>query len=246
MLTIACILRSGGCYDARYVAALLKGVDRHLKSEFKFICLTDMKEEVDGAVTAIKPRHDGLLYGSAPFIHPFPGWFAKLNGLELPGPVLMIDLDTVIVGDVTPLAEIVCGLGDHDLLGINDFYRPHLWQTGILGWTEMMDGITDRFDVLTRGALWKKTQSHDFVHLDGGARIDGDADWVGPLALKEGRNLLRAQNLFPGIYSYKAHVCKLGHVPDDATMICFHGRPRPHELAEHDMPEWMRESWSNV
>lgn len=30
-----------------------------------------------------------------------------------------------------------------------------------------------------------------------------------------------------GIYSYKAHC--IGGIPDDARVVCFHGRPKPHE-----------------
>jgi len=37
-------------------------------------------------------------------------------------------------------------------------------------------------------------------------------------------------NFIPGIYSYKHHCKEV--IPEDASIIVFHGHPRPHEVKE--------------
>lgn len=78
-------------------------VSRHLPTPHRFICLTDKPEQIDG-VTMIQV--DG------------EGWWAKM-ALFSPeirggGPCLYFDLDTVVVGDLTPIASVdvefgICG-----------------------------------------------------------------------------------------------------------------------------------------
>ena len=46
-------------------------------------------------------------------------------------------------------------------------------------------------------------------------------------------------NVVDGIYSYKLH-CKEG-IPEGARIICFHGRPRPHETQG-----WAQDYWTTI
>lgn len=95
MITIACV-RTGDRYGIEYVAKLRDMVARHLPIEHRFICLTDQPDKLDG-VEMIPVM--GL-----------PGWWAKMalfsQSVRGEGKCLYFDLDTVIIGDLTPLAEI--------------------------------------------------------------------------------------------------------------------------------------------
>lgn len=104
MLTVACVLRSGGIYDASWVARLQAGVAKHLPIEHRFVCLSD----VDVPCERIPLQHD------------WPGWWSKIELFRLPGPVLFFDLDTAIVGDMTDVA-IQGQAGPFTIL--RDFYR---------------------------------------------------------------------------------------------------------------------------
>lgn len=116
MITVACVLRSGGVYTPDWVYALRRGVARHL-DRFDFVCLSDTPL----AVPWVALKHD------------WPGWFAKLElfrpGL-FTGPVLYFDLDTLIVGDLTDLASYA---GRFAML--SDFYRPQMAASGVMAWT---------------------------------------------------------------------------------------------------------------
>src|SRR6478609_2567748 len=116
MLTVACVLKSGGIYDATWVERLRAGVKRHLPLEHRFVCLSD----VDVPCERI------------PLEYNWPGWWSKLEAFRLPGPVIYFDLDTAIVGD---LSEIVART---DLWGgftiLEDFYRNKGYGSGVMAW----------------------------------------------------------------------------------------------------------------
>src|SRR4051812_39102361 len=88
-LTVACVYRSGGRqYSSRYVDVLQSMVARHLSLPHRFVCLTDV---TDVGCERIPLETD------------WPGFYAKIElfrpGL-FHGPVLYLDLDTVIHGSI--------------------------------------------------------------------------------------------------------------------------------------------------
>lgn len=115
MLTVATVLRSGGIYDATWVARLRAGVTAHLREPHRFVCLSD----VDVPCERIALRHD------------WPGWWAKIEVFTLPGPVLFFDLDTAIIGD---LGDLAAAARDSAFVVLDDFYRPGRVGSGMMAW----------------------------------------------------------------------------------------------------------------
>lgn len=92
-LTVLCVLRSGGGYNAELVARLQRAVARHLSVPHEFKCLSD----VEVPCTRI------------PLEHGWPGWWSKIEIFRpgvVSGPTLYLDLDTVIVGSIDPLSGL--------------------------------------------------------------------------------------------------------------------------------------------
>lgn len=114
-LTVACVLRSGGIYDASWVARLRAGVARHLPIEHRFVCLSDVDVPCE----------------RVPLEHGWPGWWSKIEVLRLPGPVLFFDLDTAIVGDLTDLAAHAL---QTELTMLRDFYALAYFGSGVMAW----------------------------------------------------------------------------------------------------------------
>jgi len=87
MLTVACVLRSGGKFDSEYVRKLRDGVLRFANVPHRFVCLSD----VDVPCERI------------PLEHNWPGWWSKIE-LFRPGvikaPMLYLDLDTIVIGSL--------------------------------------------------------------------------------------------------------------------------------------------------
>jgi hypothetical protein len=111
-------MKWGTKYGPEYVNRLYAMVARHLRGPFKFVCLTD-----DGQ--GVRPEV---------LIHPIPevqlkaakrdGGWKKLTTFEadlygLRGTALFLDLDVVIVDDITPFFEV-----PGEFLIIHDWKRP--------------------------------------------------------------------------------------------------------------------------
>ncbi len=117
-LTVACVLKSGGIYDASWVARLKAGVARHLPIEHRFVCLSDVEVPCE----------------RIPLKHGWPGWWSKIEALTLEGPAVLFDLDTLIVGDLTEIATVARSA---TFTMLRDFYRPHGLGSGVVAWNEM-------------------------------------------------------------------------------------------------------------
>lgn len=119
MLTVVCVLKSGGDYDNDYVFALRDGVKSHLTLEHSFVCYTD--NTIEGMTNRF------LTEGLA-------GWFSKFEVFKEIGPVLYFDLDTVIVGELDTLASAI--MDSEEIFWMLDAFSPRRkWASGIMGWT---------------------------------------------------------------------------------------------------------------
>lgn len=201
MITVTCVLKSGGDFTPEHVAALKRGVKKHLTVPHFFCEMTD------------GPGGVSLLYK-------LPGWWSKMELFRpeiFDGPVLYFDLDTVIVRSIDALAKYS---GQFAMLA--DFYEPSRLQTGIMAWTPGPHTayLWERFIVDPERTI---------------KRFRGDANYL--RAIVEPRPDV-LQDLFPRqIVSYKRDVLlskqssfvdsRTWRVPDEASVVCFHGQPRP-------------------
>lgn len=216
MLTVACVLRSGGDFDESYVLELAEGIRRNLTLPHELVCLTDVPMAVSGLVDR-----------AIPLLHNWPSWWSKMEIFRLPGPTLYFDLDTVITGNIDRLGRLVSSL-DGSFMMLRGFYSGDCC-SGIMAWNGDLAWLYRDFAALADGpARWVKRRSAVYlITPDGDFR--GDQDYISKrVKAGNGRNVLFAQDVMPGIYSYKVHVKPNGMVPD-SSIICYHGRPRPHE-----------------
>jgi hypothetical protein len=96
-MIVACV-RTGTVYSFDYVTKLRNMVGRHLRRPYSMVCLTDQPDRCEG-VEFIDITAAGL-----------PGWWAKLLLFEPTwrnhNRVIYVDVDTVIIGDLSPLADV--------------------------------------------------------------------------------------------------------------------------------------------
>lgn len=139
---------------------------------------------------------------------PGEGWWAKISLFEpgrFKGRCLFFDLDTIITGSLDHMASY-----QGKFAGLSDFYQPERFASGVMLWEA---GAADH--VYTTWMQAGQPQFHE--HGDGG--------WIGQMM--PGAD--RLQTLYPRqIVSFKAH-CADG-IPQGARVVCFHGKPRPHQL----------------
>lgn len=98
-------MKWGTRYGPEYVNRLYRGVRRHLQRPHRFVCFTDDTAGLEAGVEALPLPPLGLPDG-----HPDQRW-RKLALLGedlfgLTGTALFLDLDLVIVDDITPLLDL--------------------------------------------------------------------------------------------------------------------------------------------
>jgi len=229
VLIVASVLRSGGVYDVTYVERLQKAVARHLRMKHLFVCLTDVPiSKFPGTIKTVS------------LIQRWPGWWSKMEVFRLLGPVLYFDLDTVIVADVTALAEQVTSLLPGRLMMLRGFRPGGPPASGVMGWNGNIVWLT---------RLFKNELAKSDVMLGSGSltvgelRFKGDQDWiVHAWGHVSSHTVMFVQDDFSGVVSYKRHVrTNGGALSCDTAVVCFHGRPRLPDVA--DKHNWVREHW---
>lgn len=220
MLHICCI-RAGEAFSPDYVLFLKDMVARNLEGGFeaRFVCFTDRPGEL--------PDH----IETAPLPADLPGWWSKLalfrEGLFPAGDrVLFLDLDTVITGAIDRVAAHAGGVEDR-LTILRDFYRPDGLQSSVMAWRAG-----------EHQEIWDSFQRVGCPMSNTG----GDQAWIELVVPRD--DIAIWQDLFPKLFvSYK----QTHGIPNDAAVVVFHGRPRPHEVTEGWVPKvWCLDGLSSA
>lgn len=224
MITIAMVYKTGGDYTPLDVARLARGVRRNLTVPYQIVCMTDNAtaiskiDNVDGIMTL---NHD------------LPGWWSKMELFKLHGPVLYLDLDTVIVGNIDALALSIPQMSPgEDLLMLRGFYKQDQC-SGIMGWNGNQQWIFNKFVKHQSEFVQRTTMNMRWNNV----MYRGDQEWLQSVITMR-LKITMAQDIQPGIISYKVDVReRYIDLPDDTSIVCFHGKPRPSEV--RPIPNWM-------
>jgi hypothetical protein len=211
------------------VYALRDMLRRHYARPHRFVCVTDEPAALPGIETI--PLWTDWSELPSPIGHSYPSCYRRLkvfapDAAATFGPRLVsIDLDMVLVRDVTPLfdrPEDFVIWGESDFPG-RQHYCGSLWmlRTGTRPqvWTEF------GADSPRRAAL-------------GGAR-GSDQGWIsyilGPHEATWGRR--------EGVYSFRKHITRSGGaLPPDARLVAFHGKVDPWGYDAMKLP-WVRQHY---
>jgi len=146
--------------------------------------------------------------------HGWPGWWSKMELFrpDIKGDLLFMDLDTIVIGPLDEIAAV------SKLTVLRDFYRPHAIQSSVMFIPE-----SDREEIWQN---WMRDPENAIAYQRHGDQGFLERFWH--------EKAIRWQNILPGkIVSYKADVRKHGEVvPKDASVIAFHGKPRPWDLSK--------------
>ena len=213
-LAVLCVLRSGGDFGPEYVHNLIGSLRRNSGEENpEYICLTDMD---------IKSPY----FKTVPLKKDLPGWWSKVEifrpGITTAKYCVYFDLDTVILKDVSDLLSAQIPGSFAALLPWNSINRASGdFASGVMRWeTALYPFFYNEYE---------KNKDRIFA---------GDQQYFSYMVRKRGYPWSRLQQYFPGIYSYKRNA-RNGTVPRDARIVCFHGKPRPHEVNH----TWIKENW---
>ena len=212
------------------VYALRDMIRRHYDRPHRFVCVTDEPEALRGIETI--PLWADCANIPSPIGHSYPSCYRRLKVFapdagDLFGPRLVsIDLDMVIVRDITPLFDRP---EDFVIWGESDFpkttpYCGSLWmlKTGSRPqvWTEF-----DRKSSPKRA--WQA-----------GCR-GSDQGWISFILGPKEATWTRKD----GVYSYRKHITQMhNHLPADARMVVFHGKTDPWSHKARQIP-WIAQHY---
>lgn len=215
-LTVACVYRTGGIYDGHdYVGRLARAVARHLSRPHRFVCLTDSQDDLGEGVEVV------------PLLHRWPGFWAKVElfrpGL-FDGPVLYLDLDTVICGDLADLANAA-----DPVLMAWDLARGWI-NSSLMRWSVDLSCIHEAMLAEPEAVMRRLTD---------GKGMWGDQGLVQEALLARSIVWRWAQDLLPGQIGWHPYGTRDMPAPDGVRVSMFYGNPKPHEISS----DWLSEHW---
>lgn len=198
-MKIVTVLKTSKEYRKEHVDFIYKQCLKYA-SGIEFVCISD----------------DKSVPGFVQMEHNWPRWWPKLEIFKLKGPVFYLDLDTVILKDIKNLIEISSKL---PFVSLRDFYKDATMErtigSGLMAWSGDLSYLYEEFKKDPEKHM-KECNSH---------RWWGDQGFI-EKHLKETPCFW--QDLAPDeIVSWKVH-CKYG-IPQKASIIAFHGKPKPWE-----------------
>jgi hypothetical protein len=211
--TIVCVLKTGGWRNRHMAVEYTPDNVRWLRDQlpgkvgcdYRFVCLSD----VPIAGVDVIPLRDAL-----------PGWWSKMELFREFAHAFYVDLDTVIVGNITKMVR-----HRHEFTVLRNLTRPESGQigSGLMAWSGdysrlyrafMADPDRHMAECVTtqkwgdQGFIQSKMQRFDYF-----------------------------QDLFPGaVVSYKADLLKVKDPGLDCRIVCFHGAPKPFDVRHSWVP----------
>ena len=128
MISVMCVLKSGGIYDATWVSKLRNGVAHWMSQPHEFVCLSD----VEVPCAQIRLKHD------------WPGWWSKIELFTpnvITGPTLYLDLDTIITGPLDEFTNL-----PYDFAMLQNFNNPDFVGSGMMWFKDKApEGVYEKF-----------------------------------------------------------------------------------------------------
>ena len=227
MIEVCCV-KWGTEYSEDYVHILESMVRRYSTVPFNFICYSD---------TPIKGITTRFLSND------LDGWWNKIwmfNALNTKADrCVYFDLDTIITGNIDWLLDYRGHIMGIENLGtVNKYENPNNYknhfQSGVLAW-----------NVSSCNVIWNTFAQNAQSIVE---EFRGDGEWLNHCLINP--DLL--QHKYPNqLKSYK-YQCYDDGGPGDASIVCFHGTPRPHQsISETTYPwgvefkpsPWVRDFW---
>lgn len=217
MISVVCVLKSGGIYNTTYVKALARGIKVNSTLPYKFWCMTDTPFKFPG-VNILSLRLN------------LPGWWSKVEVWNpslagILGRALYIDLDTLVTGNI----DNILGY-DGDLCLQRDFAFLDCPSIPIVNFApKAMKPVWDVFH--KDPERWMREGDKCIAPHFGDQILVSKALKV-PLECDYWQDILAGE-----IVSYRFE-CR-NHLPPEARLVSCHGLPKPHEIKE----PWFRQLW---
>lgn len=198
MITVAACLWSPNehsssfsrCYDESWADKLYRGFARNLTVPWRMVVFTDRERAFQEPIEQMRLEMTKPHYG------------AMIEPYKLDCPMIVVGLDTIVVGNCDALAAY-CMSASRPAVPKDPFFPASPWK------------LTNAVVLAPAGC---KAMLYD------GYAGQNDMDWINT------RDVAVMDDLFPGqAVSYKGRVQYVG-LEDETRVVFFHGAVKPHEL----------------
>ena len=221
----ACVIHSDG-YDWQYVERLYSMLERNMSRPMRFHVYTEQDRPVPDNMI----KHELIEWPGV--AGPKRSWWYKMQLFDcahFSGQLLYFDLDVVITGNL----DWIFALPQRNFYAIHDFRR--LWKPN----SRTVNSSVMYFDTNTYSYIWQKFCQQDLHTVV--ANYKGDQDFITATVAP---NHLRYFDL-DRILSWRWQIVNNGFrrrpvskpgnvreisVPNSASILIFHGNPKPHEV----------------
>lgn len=219
-------------FEGHHVNVLRSMVRRHYPHPHEFICITDDPTGIDKDIRIVE-LWDDFSTMQSPHGEEYPSCYRRLKMFSRDAGKLIggkrfvwVDLDAVIVGDMTPVWN-----RSEDFLIWGDTHPKTPYNGSML----MMD-------VGARTQVWDKFDPRESPICTRRARIMGsDQAWIsyilGPGETKWGKQ--------DGVYSWRMDIMRTTDkaLPKDARIVFFHGADDPWHAEVQGKAPWVGQNW---
>lgn len=213
MVKYVCVYGMGEKFGPRYVLNLKSAVERHGNGRFEFVCLTNDKRLFgeSWAIPLLRPRQQG--------------WWVLPEKFRITGPVVFSGLDTLILDDISPLADLALECPEDEVYMIHPFRLPNkgnrVFANGMMVWNTDLTYMFEDYDyTVAAGCVLEQ-------------------DYTSAMLIKSGKDIRVLQKRFPGIHSWKVTLNR-GAPRPDTKIVLFHGNPGVHQLQKK---QWVKDNW---
>lgn len=230
MKNIVC-MKWGNRYSPEYVTNLYRMCKRHMnQEEFRFVCFTDDSNGIDTNNIETFPLPDASLHS----------WWRKLGYFKFPlfdleGPILSLDLDMIILNDISQLFKEHHTVKDFHIM--KDFFPQNLYNSSIMLfesgsqctiYNEFLQDLDNKGNQTV--SLKRGTKTFD-GHVDSeGEEYWGDQMWISKKAKKistwsEDKKWFKTWK-----FDLKGNSKNVDY--KNTKIIIFTGTPNPHQLSD--------------
>ena len=216
--TIIC-MKWGSLYSAEYVNVLFNAAKKHMKTPFRFVCITDNDLGIHKDIECFPIPHIGLDKK-----HWHHGAWPKLtvflpNNFKFKGRCLFIDLDTIILRDLDSFFECKGPLVAIDTYDFVPSVKTHALMSGIFAFDgDTLGYIVENLKSNRDTLITKFDLEQTFLENQVPDWVGWPKNWILSFKYDLRRSLLLDRFLPPK------------SPPDSAKIIAFHGKPRPIDI----------------
>lgn len=251
-VTTCICIKYGTRYGDEYPNRLLAGLKRHASTDIRLFCMTEERQGLDREIEVLPLAHE-------PF---HTVMFAEMarRGLQAPfrkvslfrpdliadleGPLLVFDVDVVIVGDVAPMASFAPGKIVMRREWHSSPKRPSLGH-----------GSVEKIEPHLHSWLYENVARDPIAALNSGYGSEQSYTSLNAAARKE---LAHFPDEWVASFKYDCRPPRPLNLflpprqPPDAKVICFHGNPKMEEAVDgyhgglfHSTrpAPWLKEAW---